>query len=104
MQYHTSAFANTLKSQNIQKKALLWLDDNHTAESITAINGCLRANVTPVTLQSQLKTDEPITPTTLQTIINKVQPELILFSPNVTHNNLKSKDLLIQSFPELSQL
>lgn len=104
--HQTNALAYGLKEAKIvpNAKALIWLDDKHTAELATVLMGCLKAGVHTVSLHDTLSSlDNESTSKTYSDLIAKENPDLIILSPNQKFENKKKIEWLYEALPQLEQ-
>lgn len=94
----TSALGNGLRDSKIKKKALIWMDSNHTAEYLTTLCGCFKANITPINLN---KGEKNIDSNFLKKKIKEEKAEILFISPNEKVNGITKSDVLNKIFPEL---
>ena len=98
-EFHANAFLNGLRENDISKKALFWMDSNHTMEYVMALAGCDMGNVETASL-NQL-TGDNFDANSLQKALKESKAELLLLSPNFVQNQKKRIQLLYDAFHHL---
>ena len=102
----TNAMAYGLKEAKIgpNSKALLWMDDKHSAELATILMGCLKAGVNTISMNQILHSNgsDKLNKNSIE-VLAKENPDILIISPNQKLESKKKIEWLYDFLPHLER-